>query len=388
MWLSSSWKLEFVSCYSQQWLVIVTGGTSGIGLSIVKELKNMGFLHVLVIGKDKEDLDDCFELDEELLCLENNSECLVEQTLFLKADLSTESGQKNALKVVGKALGEFEGGLLINNVGVSASGPKLFVDHDFHSEVSRILDINVSFTTKITHLFLNHCYSSQQRFLRDYDGKQCLDRRKWKGVVFVSSQSGLLPSPYCSVYGASKAFLVSLCENIQSEVADRNRRAKGGHGSLLEKCTHVNVVCSTPGLVSAGNTLNWFSRSRLTQFDVASRSNVAKGVLKALVRPHPQRLCVCQKGRVYYDNDRMKRWKMHSSLSRMVLWLLSMLVGGLQFLLSCLFNTRPWLSSPTLIHTLNAGVMLLFPRPLAEFVVSASLQPKQTNRNKAGEGNY
>lgn len=87
------------------------------------------------------------------------------------------------------------------------------------------------------------------------------------GIIFVSSQAGVLPAPQCSVYGASKSYIISLARSLRAE---------------LQPNMDIDVISVTPGMVNAGNTLHWFRPERLLWTDVASAKQVASGCLSAL----------------------------------------------------------------------------------------------------------
>ena len=91
------------------------------------------------------------------------------------------------------------------------------------------------------------------------------DDTRDKAIIFVSSMAGLTPAPYCSVYGATKAALVSLAASL-----------------ALETPSHVQVQACCPGMVQAGNTQRWFGTARCQALDVVTPALAATNILQAL----------------------------------------------------------------------------------------------------------
>ena len=114
----------------------------------------------------------------------------------IREDLASEGGPQRVFDVVvarGLAVD-----VLVNNAGVGHTGP-------FHQEplaaVEGILDLNARAAMLLTRLFLPAMVERRQGF-----------------VVNVISTSAFQPVPYLAVYGASKAFLLSLTEALATEL--------------------------------------------------------------------------------------------------------------------------------------------------------------------------
>lgn len=107
-------------------------------------------------------------------------------------------------------------GVLINNAGTSYDHPEMFTSIS-EELIARILQLNVAGTTGVTRAVL----------------PGMMERKK--GVVInISSTSAAIPSPYLSVYAASKAFVDKLSADLAAEAAPRG----------------VTVQCVLPGPVA------------------------------------------------------------------------------------------------------------------------------------------
>ena len=104
--------------------------------------------------------------------------------------------------------------LLINNVGVSTRIPAMLIDQT-RAEVSGVLAVNLVFTVKLTHRLLPRMIDAAARLPAAASARP----RSRSGIVFVSSLAGLVVSALCSVYGATKAALVSFSRTLSAELA-------------------------------------------------------------------------------------------------------------------------------------------------------------------------
>jgi short-subunit dehydrogenase len=93
--------------------------------------------------------------------------------------------------------------VLINNAGFGRYGR--FGELPL-SEQRAEIDLNVIALVELTHLFM-----------------PTIETRRG-GVIFVASIAGYFPTPYLSVYGATKAFVLSFGEALWAEYRDRGVR--------------------------------------------------------------------------------------------------------------------------------------------------------------------
>ena len=169
--------------------VVVTGASSGIGEACALRLANGGF-DVFAGARKDEDLE---RLD-----------ALHERITPLKIDVADEGSVAAAKEQVGdKALAG-----LVNNAGISVSGPLEFIPLD---EIRRQLEVNVIGQIAVIQAFLPGIRAAQGR------------------IVNISSVGGRVALPLLSPYNASKFALEGISDSLRREL-----RGLGVHVALIE----------------------------------------------------------------------------------------------------------------------------------------------------------
>lgn len=169
-------------------VTLVTGGTSGIGKEIVKELLAHGCKVIT-----------CYSNNEE------NAKILQEETkgkvLIIKCDVSNEEEVKNMFNIIKEKYGSLD--YLVNNAGT-------FID-------SLIKDFNVDDFKKVIEINLlgkvictKHGYSIMN---------------KGGSIVNISSHLGVVPCTESSAYCASASAIINFTKATALEFADRKIRA-------------------------------------------------------------------------------------------------------------------------------------------------------------------
>jgi short-subunit dehydrogenase len=174
----------------QQKFALITGATSGIGYELAK-----------LFAKDKYNL----------IIVARNAQELARTSEELKQQYGIE------VRTIGKDLFEKEApfevydevrnqgiqvDVLVNNAGQGQYGE--FVETDINRELD-IIQLNISAYVVLTKCFL----------------KEMVQRNEGK-ILNVASIASKLPGPLQSVYHATKAFVLSFTEAIQSEIKDTN----------------------------------------------------------------------------------------------------------------------------------------------------------------------
>ena len=163
---------------------IVTGASAGIGAEFARQLARIG-LNLILVARRKQRLDDLARQ------LEPASQI---QVKAIAADLS----RPDFLPPLWSAIGHLEVGLLVNNAGFGLAGE--FLDHKLEKELA-LLDVNCRAALILTHAF----------------GRQ-MAQRKRGGIIFVSSVSGFIATPFEAHYAASKAYELFLAESLGYEL--------------------------------------------------------------------------------------------------------------------------------------------------------------------------
>lgn len=168
-------------------LALITGASSGIGLELARVFAHNGF--DLVINSNSERLENA---TAELQSLG------VEVTPVI-ADQSTYDGVEQLWKAVEQSGRSLDAAAI--NAGVGAYGD--FARESSLDEELRLIDLNVKGTTHLAKRVLAHMTARGE-------GK----------VLFTSSIAGSIPAPLEAVYGASKAYVLSLGQALRSELKD------------------------------------------------------------------------------------------------------------------------------------------------------------------------
>lgn len=177
--------------------ILITGASSGIGLSMAKYLSNLGH-DLYVVSRNKQKLDKIYK----------NFKTKV---VTLEYDLSISD---NCYKLYNK-LKKDNIDILINNAGFGDSGN--FSETSLAKELNMI-DVNIKAYHILTKLFL-----------RDFV------KRNYGRILNVASMAGFMPGPYMSCYYATKAYILNLSLGIAEELRQMN--------------SNVNISIFCPGPV-------------------------------------------------------------------------------------------------------------------------------------------
>ncbi len=177
---------------------LITGGSSGIGLSIAKELKRKGYDIILVARDIKK--------------LEVASKEVGLNTQIISSNLSNTD---DCIKLHNKLKNE-DIDILVNSAGFGLHGK--FLDDDLDKQLEMI-DLNIKALQTLTKLFLSD-----------------MKERNHGYILNIASTAAFSPGPLMASYFASKAYVLRLTEAISEEV----RQDK----------INVYIGCLCPGPVS------------------------------------------------------------------------------------------------------------------------------------------
>jgi short-subunit dehydrogenase len=166
---------------------LVTGASAGIGAEFARQLASLG-LNLILVARRQE------RIDHLARQLESASKIQVKP---IAADLS----RSDFLPSLVSAIGSVEVGLLVNNAGFGLAGE--FLGHELEKELA-LLDVNCRAALILTHVF----------------GRQMAQRQRG-GIIFVSSVSGFIATPFEAHYAASKAYDLFLAESLGYELKQR-----------------------------------------------------------------------------------------------------------------------------------------------------------------------
>lgn len=185
--LRPSTDLRKYGAGSGAWAV-VTGASDGIGKGFATTLAKKGF-NIVLVSRSQEKLSAVAKELEKKFSIE---------TMVIAVDASLQNAAATTFEAL-KPLSNIR--ILVNNVGVGTDVPCVLEEVD-EKDISRLIAVNVSYFTEITALMIP---------LLKMQKKPC-------AIFNLSSFSATIPSPYLSVYSATKAYNDQMSQNLSSEL--------------------------------------------------------------------------------------------------------------------------------------------------------------------------
>lgn len=164
--------------------VLITGASSGIGLSLTKQLALKG-AELILVARSQEVLEQTAQ----------NIRDKGGKAHVIAEDLSQSGSAEKVYEQVNELGLSID--LLINNAGYGRWGD--FDEFEF-SDYEQMIQLNITTLTELCKLFM----------------RDMLARRQG-GVINTSSTGGLGPVPYSAVYAATKAYVLNFSEALTYE---------------------------------------------------------------------------------------------------------------------------------------------------------------------------
>ncbi len=183
-------------------VAIVTGGTRGIGIEIVRTYLNNG-AKVVLLGSREETVNKAIKALKE----ENNN-C---EVLGFCPDLTSEIEINEVYKKVNSEFGKID--ILVNNAGISSSTPILDYTKE---EMNKIIDINIK------AVFL--CSKLVVPYLKESKGT----------IINTSSMVSIYGQPKGVLYPTSKFAVNGLTKSLSRELASLNIRVNAVAPGIIE----------------------------------------------------------------------------------------------------------------------------------------------------------
>lgn len=258
--------------------VLITGASTGIGKALAYEFAGRG--SNMALGALPQEQSRLNEVAKKL------SETFNINTWCFPVDLAAPDGPEQLFQAVKQETGTID--ILVNNAGTALYGKFWEQPRD---GLQKMVELNLNAPLQLMHLFLPEMIG-----------------RKKGAILNVSSVSALQPTPFQTVYGASKAGLQSLSQGIRTELK----------GTGVTVCTLNPPYVDTPILNKAGfpKHLRWYAISGLKKPDW-----IAKKAIKAF-----------EKQKILYVPG-LRNWLIHIlmvrlSPKRMVDWMSRFFLQG------------------------------------------------------------
>lgn len=217
--------------------VLITGGTSGIGLELSKLFANDGYNLIIVARNENELNTTAGELKQQY----NVDVITISKDLFYPG---------NAFELYDEIKSQnLDVEILVNDAGQGVYGE--FLDTDINREIN-IINLNITSLVVLTKLFV----------------KDMVEKGSGK-ILNLASIASTVPGPLQSVYHGTKAFVLSFSEAIRNELKD----------------TGVSVTALLPGATDT----DFFNKADMQQAKIvaerklSSPEDVAKDGYKALM---------------------------------------------------------------------------------------------------------
>jgi short-subunit dehydrogenase len=169
-------------------LALITGASSGIGLELAKCFAREGH-DVILVAEDRDGLESAAR---EIGSSASGS------VKSIVADLSTIEGCRAVYDEVMRSGREID--ILVNNAGVGVYGK--FTETNLEEEISMIELNTISFVA-----------------LTKFFAPRMADRGAGR-ILMTASVASKMPTPYLTVYGATKAFVYEFAQGLRQELKD------------------------------------------------------------------------------------------------------------------------------------------------------------------------
>ena len=173
-------------------VVLVTGGTRGIGKKVAERFAKEGYNLVLNYVSENTDTN----------ALKENFKEYGNEVLILKADVSKFDECENLVKEAIAKFGKID--VLVNNAGITKDGLIAMMKED---AFDRVIDINVKGTFNMTRNVVPY-----------------MMKKRCGNIVNISSVVGVIGNAGQSNYAASKAGIIGFTKSLAKELSARNIR--------------------------------------------------------------------------------------------------------------------------------------------------------------------
>ncbi|OWY21163.1 SDR family NAD(P)-dependent oxidoreductase [Sphingobacteriales bacterium UPWRP_1] len=221
--------------------VLITGGSSGIGFELAQLFARDGY-RLIIVSKPAEELE---KAKTHLLLHFPQT-----QVITIQKDLTLPGSATEVFNAVTTA--GLQPDVLVNNAGFGSFG--FFTETSMELEHNMIL-LNCNAMFELTKLFL----------------PAMVARRKGR-ILNVASVAAMQPNPMFAVYGATKAFVLSMSRALNFE--------------LKEQKTNITVttLCPPPTRTNFKNAAGMHHTAIFNHFDALDATTVARHGYKGMLK--------------------------------------------------------------------------------------------------------
>lgn len=173
-------------------VVLITGGTRGIGKSVAERFAKEGYNLVLNYVSENTDIES----------IKNNFKEYGNEVLILKADVSKFDECEKLVKETISKFGKID--VLVNNAGITKDGLIAMMKEE---AFDRVIDINLKGTFNMTRNVVPY-----------------MMKKRCGNIVNISSVVGVAGNAGQSNYAASKAGIIGFTKSLAKELSARNIR--------------------------------------------------------------------------------------------------------------------------------------------------------------------
>jgi short-subunit dehydrogenase len=226
-------------------VVLITGGSRGLGLALAEECAGNG-CRLAICGRD----------EESLLCAERELSTMGAEVLALRCDVGKRPEVEQMVRDVIAHYGRID--LLINNAGTIAVGP---LNAQTIEDFQEAMDVMFWGAVNTTLLVLPHM----------------LERGEGR-IANVTSIGGKIAVPHLLPYSAAKFAITGFSEGITTELADKGIKVTTVIPGLMRTGSHVNAFFKGDNRAEYA----WFGVSASTPMLAMSAQRAAQRIVQAI----------------------------------------------------------------------------------------------------------
>lgn len=188
-------------------VIIVTGGTKGIGKATSENLSNSGYNVIAIYANDDDNAKEFLKLNKNINVVN------LDVTNFFDVNKFIENIENSKMKIVG----------LVNSAGVIDDGYFLMMSNN---KWNNVINVNLNGTFNMCKLVLRHMR---------------INKISKGSIVNLSSTSGISGQIGQANYSASKGAIISLSKTLSKEMAPYNIRVNSVSPGFIESTMTSNL---------------------------------------------------------------------------------------------------------------------------------------------------